>query len=80
VLTTAYTMAEVAERNEAADCWTVIDDRVFDLTDWIARHPGGAGPIESLCGRDGTSTFNAQHQDQPRPTTQLDAFVIGVLQ
>jgi cytochrome b involved in lipid metabolism len=73
-------MAEVAERNDAADCWTVIDDRVFDLTDWIARHPGGASPIESLCGRDGTSTFNAQHQGQPRPTTQLDAFVIGVLQ
>jgi cytochrome b involved in lipid metabolism/uncharacterized membrane protein len=80
VPTTAYTMAEVAERNDAADCWTVIDDRVFDLTDWIARHPGGASPIESLCGRDGTSTFNAQHQGQPRPTTQLDAFVIGVLQ
>lgn len=76
---TEFTMAQVAQRNQPSDCWTVIDGNVYDLTDWIARHPGGAGVIESLCGVNGTAAFSAQHEGQPQPTTQLDAFVVGVL-
>lgn len=74
-----YTMAEVATRNSARDCWTVIDGEVYDLTSWIARHPGGEVPIESLCGVDGTAAFTAQHEGAARPIAQLDAFTVGSL-
>ncbi|MCB0914250.1 MAG: cytochrome b5 domain-containing protein [Actinobacteria bacterium] len=74
-----FTMAEVATRNSADACWSVIDGKVYDLTGWVARHPGGEQPIESLCGQDGSAAFTAQHQGEPRPTTQLEAFAIGTL-
>jgi hypothetical protein len=35
--------------------------------------------ILSLCGKDGTVAFNAQHGGQGRPETELASFKIGTL-
>ena len=53
---TKYTAAQVAERNSAEDCWTIINGKVYDLTSYIPRHPGG-DDILLACGTDGTSLF-----------------------
>jgi hypothetical protein len=45
-----YTMEKVRANNSEASCWSVIDGNVYDLTRWIASHPGGRGNILSLCG------------------------------
>ena len=50
-----YTMEQVKANNTATKCWSAIDGKVYDLTNWISSHPGGAGAITSLCGTDGTS-------------------------
>ena len=72
-------MTVVATHNQQSDCWTVIDGKVYNLTDWIAQHPGGAAPILGLCGTDGTSAFQAQHGSQPRPNDRLAQFLVGAL-
>lgn len=74
-----YTLAEVAQRNTASDCWVVIDGGVFDLTLWISSHPGGAGAITQLCGTDGTQQFLGMHGGQSRPSSTLDGYYIGPL-
>jgi outer membrane biosynthesis protein TonB len=74
-----YTMADVRMNNTASSCWVAIDGRVFNLTQWIARHPGGAGAITQLCGTDGTATFTARHGGQPSPSATLDSYDIGPL-
>ncbi len=74
---TSYTMQQVATNNKASSCWTVIDGWVYDLTSWIERHPGGVGPITSLCGIDGTAAFHAQHLGQSNPAQRLASFRIG---
>lgn len=76
---TVYTMADVAEHNSASSCWTAINGSVYDVTSWIDQHPGGAAPILSLCGTDGSSAFNAQHGGQRRPESELATFKIGTL-
>src|SRR5699024_10122502 len=48
-----FTMAEVEDNSSPESCWTVIEDDVYDVTDWIDQHPGGASRIEQLCGTDG---------------------------
>lgn len=72
-------MADVAKRNTQAECWVVIDNRVYDLTDWIRQHPGGSGSIRSLCGTDGTSQFTSQHGGAGRPTSTLNGYYLGPL-
>ncbi len=50
------TAAEVAEHNTSDDCWTIINNSVYDITEYVPRHPGG-DDIILACGSDGTSLF-----------------------
>jgi cytochrome b involved in lipid metabolism len=80
VATTAgYTMAQVAANNSAKSCWAVIEGSVYNLTAWINSHPGGTGAIISLCGTEATSSFNAQHANQSRPSSRLSGYLLGPL-
>ena len=72
-------MTEVTRANSKAKCWTAIGGKVYDLTDWIAQHPGGERAILSICGKDGTTAFNAQHGGQSRPAQELKSFLVGTL-
>ncbi|MEO6536408.1 MAG: cytochrome b5-like heme/steroid binding domain-containing protein [Candidatus Paceibacterota bacterium] len=75
----AYTHAQVATHNSSKSCWTTISGNVYDLTKWIAQHPGGEGPILGLCGNDGTSAFEGQHANNSRANAELATFKIGTL-
>lgn len=35
--------------------------QVYDITEWLERHPGGVIPLLDLGGRDATDAFNAFH-------------------
>ena len=74
-----YTMADVEARDSRDDCWTVIRGDVYDLTEWISQHPGGARAIVNMCGTDGTAAFEGQHGGSPSPEARLDDYVIGTL-
>ena len=76
---TGYTMTEVQQHNSASSCWAAINGNVYDLTNWINQHPGGQGPILSLCGTDGSAAFNGQHGGQARPASELKNFLLGPL-
>ncbi len=72
-----YTMGEVAKHADANSCWTVVEGNVYDLTDWVERHPGGARRILDMCGRDATTDFTAEHGGQGRPERELATFLLG---
>lgn len=74
-----FTMSDVEDNDSPESCWTVIDDRVYDVTDWVEEHPGGASRIEQLCGIDGTEMFSNQHSTDDFPQEQLASFQIGEL-
>jgi len=48
---------EVTKHHSAADCWLIINNKVYNVTTVISSHPGGVGPILSFCGQDGTQAF-----------------------
>ena len=73
----AFTLADVAAHATADDCWSVVNGVIYDLTAWIAEHPGGAAAIESMCGQDATSAFSSQHGGQQAPEQALARFEIG---
>ena len=72
-------LSEVALHATVDDCWSVVNGNVYDLTQWINEHPGGSGPVESMCGIDASTPFNNQHNGQGEPETALASFQIGIL-
>lgn len=34
--------SEIAKHNSSSDCWLVIDDQVWDCTEFAKQHPGGS--------------------------------------
>lgn len=75
----SYTLLDVATRNTPENCWTTINGKVYDLTVWIAEHPGGERAILSLCGKDGTEAFMGQHGGSARAGDTLAEFQVGTL-
>lgn len=72
-----YTSSQVAKHSSPASCWTIVGKNVYDLTRFIAKHPGGSANIVSLCGKNGTSKFLGQHGGQSNPTKTLAGYKIG---
>ena len=54
-----FTLNEVASHNSRTDCWTIISGQVYELTDFINRHPGGDEVLRA-CGTDATTLFTSR--------------------
>ena len=52
---------EVARHNTASSCWVIIHEKVYDVTDFLSSHPGGARVILAYAGRDATAEFDPVH-------------------
>jgi len=74
-----FTMAEVATHNSATSCYVVVGTGVYNLTDWVAKHPGGPEAIKGLCGIDGTEKFTKQHGTFQKAKDTLASYMIGDL-
>lgn len=71
-----YTMAEVAKRNTREELWVIVDGRVYDLTKYIDKHPGGILPIQDMAGKDCTDVFANYHAARIYKS-MLPAFLVG---
>ncbi|KAF2791382.1 hypothetical protein K505DRAFT_363876 [Melanomma pulvis-pyrius CBS 109.77] len=56
-----FDYAEVAQHNTAASCWVILYGNVYDVTDFIPEHPGGAKVILQLAGSDATEEYDPIH-------------------
>jgi len=54
---TFYTLEEVSTHKNESSCWVVANNNVYDVTDFIRRHPGGKFAILSKAGTDVTKHF-----------------------
>ena len=77
--TKPITLAQVKKNNKSTSCWTIVNRKVYNVTEWINQHPGGSARILSLCGKDGTAMFSGQHSGQSGPGNVLASYQIGVL-
>jgi len=56
------TRDEVAKNNTIDSLWCIIDAKVYDLTDFVDAHPGGAAVLEQVGGLDATVEFFNLHR------------------
>jgi len=73
-----YTLKDVSAHCTEHDCWMVVKDVVYDLTDFMREHPGGSDIMLEYAGTDATLAFN----DKPHSKNawwQLQKYIIGEL-
>ncbi|XP_033218357.1 cytochrome b5-like [Belonocnema kinseyi] len=55
-----YRLEDVAKHNgeNGTRIWVLIQNSVYDLTDYMEEHPGGDDLIREFAGKNGTKGFN----------------------
>lgn len=55
-----FSVEDVARHNTPADCWVIVRGRVYDVTAWAPKHPGG-DLLFVKAGGDCTQLFDSYH-------------------
>ena len=57
------TSQELATHNSKTDCWVGYKGKVYDVTNFLNKHPGGANAIAKYCGTSSQfeAGFTSQH-------------------
>jgi len=83
-MTKTYTSAEVAAHNSDSDCWVIVNDKVYNVTAYIPRHPGGSQQIIKVCGQDATTAFETKGEKgmphSSKAQQMLETMLVGDLQ
>ncbi|XP_045471188.1 probable cytochrome b5 2 [Harmonia axyridis] len=72
------TLEEVLCHDTRKDCWVVIYDRVYDITEFLDEHPGGADLLLEYAGRDASVAFRSAGHSQDA-VQLLHRYFIGEL-
>jgi hypothetical protein len=74
--------AEVAKHNSPSDCWLIIQNKVYDVSEYLGTHPGGRAIIIQYCGMEATHAFETKDigTDHSRTAwSHLDSIYVGDL-
>ena len=73
-------MAEVAKHSTADDCWMIVSNKVYNVTNYINMHPAGPDTIIPYCGKDATVPFDTKGgkgSHSNRAQNILDKYYVG---
>ncbi|KAI5215605.1 L-lactate dehydrogenase [Aureobasidium subglaciale] len=55
---------ELAKHNNRKSCWVFIHGEIWDVTDFLDQHPGGASLILKLAGKDASDEYDLFHNPE----------------
>lgn len=70
---------EIQKHNVRTDQWLVINRKIYNITKWANRHPGGRRVIGHYAGEDATDPFRAFHRDLDFVGKFLKPLLVGEL-
>lgn len=73
-----YTLHDVCQHCHQNDCWIVIHNRVYDVTSFLDKHPGGEEILWEHAGRDATLAFMGTGHTR-EAVGLLQQYCIGIL-
>lgn len=74
---TVYSWAEVRKHNKKNDCWIVINNLVYNVTNFQKKHPGGSRLFHLYAGQDASEVFNAFHKEFDKVSKYSKLYLIG---
>ena len=73
-----FSLDEVKQHNKDGDMWIILSSKVYNVSNWIRRHPGGELAIKNFAGMDCTEQFVTFH-NQEQVDKILPTFLVGTL-
>lgn len=76
------TVEEVQKHSQRNDCWFIVNNAVYDVTNYAQFHPGGDQRIYNFCGQDATVAFQTKGgkgSHSQKAVDQLKQLYIGKL-
>lgn len=74
----AFSVDEVAQHNKGSDCWLIVDDKVYDVSEFVEGHPGGYAILNNAGGDSTVGFYGEQH---PKDVVEvLRQYYIGDLE
>jgi monoamine oxidase len=73
-----FSLDEVKKHNTKKDAWTIIENKVYNISSWIPKHPGGEIIMKAL-GKDATQLFITNGHPSYVKKTILPKYYIGNL-
>jgi cytochrome b involved in lipid metabolism len=74
-----YTKDEISLHNNENDCWLIINNRVYNITDYLDKHRGGKKLLLHYGGKDATKEFNRLNHTK-KAQKLLESYYIGELE
>jgi cytochrome b involved in lipid metabolism len=74
------TCLNVARHHYINDSWVILHGQAFDITPFIAKHPGGQAILQSYSGRDATRFFDLIPGHARVPDSLLQQFHVGAVE
>ncbi|KAH8113974.1 FMN-dependent dehydrogenase-domain-containing protein [Phellopilus nigrolimitatus] len=75
----AFTLDDIAQHNSSKSCWVIIQNKVYDVTDFLSEHPGGAKVILKYAGKDATAAYEPIHAPDALEKNLPHQFHLGSL-
>ncbi|XP_063412479.1 acyl-CoA 6-desaturase-like [Mytilus trossulus] len=71
---------EVKKHNQPDDRWLLIENKVYNITNWAKKHPGGGKILGHFSGQDATDAWRAFHNDKDYVKKFMKALYVGDLE
>lgn len=78
----SFTMDQVAKHATIKDCWLVIDEKVYDVSSYIPKHPAPESAIVKYCGKNADHGWNTKDKKSAHSRAAarlLNRYEIGTL-
>lgn len=75
-------LEELAVHNSEADCWMAIEGKVYNLSDYLPKHPTPASMLVPWCGKEATEGMRTKgygRDHSPMAWEMLQTYEVGTL-
>ncbi|KAI0007235.1 FMN-dependent dehydrogenase-domain-containing protein [Xylariaceae sp. FL0662B] len=56
-----WSLAEVSKHDSQDSCWMILHGKVYDITSFLSRHPGGRSILLENAGQNASAAFDSVH-------------------
>jgi cytochrome b involved in lipid metabolism len=74
VVKPGLTAAVVAGHSTSTDCWVIMNNNIYDITEYIPKFSGATSTLTAVCGKDATAELFTSWKNSPTGDADRQTF------